>query len=337
MILQSAAASPVQEKELLSSKVMRLEEKVSDLNLRLKYAQSDRERFLQEKLELTRRSQGLSLELEWAQRGREGFTDQVSDLHVELVEAKSQANRQDQEKVQMKEELIMLKQVNEKLTAELQQTQQKLQSTLDEFHHIQAEQKISSNLTAALEAEREKLLGEKELLMGSVEEDEKSKSLQELRSSKEQLEGDRDALHARCQTLEEALEQAHEQLGSQIQEQQQVTIYWKDRWHQAAVSLKNQEEQLEQERAQCQKAVDKNNALLQDCEMLGADTEELFELRTSLNSLKEEHNRLKQQMKEQEQSRHMEHLQSHIAINKNENPEVNLQLKELYSELQQAQ
>lgn len=128
-----------QEKELLSSKVLRLEEKVSDLTLRLKIAQSDKERYMQvrmvtvwyrsvaffpfiftvlfklpciqEKLELHRRTQELSLELERSQRGREGFNDQVSDLHIELVGAKAQANRQDQEKVQMKEELVMLKQV----------------------------------------------------------------------------------------------------------------------------------------------------------------------------------------------------------------------------------
>lgn len=66
---------------------------------------------IQEKLELHRRTQELSLELERSRRGREGFNDQVSDLHIELVGAKTQANRQDQEKVQMKEELVMLKQV----------------------------------------------------------------------------------------------------------------------------------------------------------------------------------------------------------------------------------
>ncbi|KAM4675963.1 uncharacterized protein O3C94_008594 [Discoglossus pictus] len=325
------------EKELLSSKVMRLEEKVSDLSLRLKVAQSDRERFLQEKLELNRRTQELSLELERAQRGREGFNDQVSDLHIELVGAKAQANRQDQEKVQMKEELIMLKQVNEKLTLELGQTQQKLQSSLDELHQLQAEQKISSNLTAALEAERAQLLGEKQVLMEAVEQDDGSQTNQELRSSQAQLQEERDALRTRCTTLEGALEQAHEQLGSQIQEQQQVTLYWKERWQQAAVSLKNAEEQVEQERAQCQKAADKNTELLQDCEILQADSEELCELRATVSSLKEENSQLKQQMKVKEQRRHLLSIQSHITSTENESPEaMNSKLEELYAELEQA-
>ncbi|XP_069812542.1 uncharacterized protein [Dendropsophus ebraccatus] len=248
------------EKELLSSKVLRLDEKVSDLTLRLKVAQADRERFLKEKLDLHQRTQELSLELERAQRGREGFNDQVSDLHIELVGAKAQANRQDQEKVQMKEELVILKQVNEKVTTELGQIQQRLHNALEELHQTQAEHKISSNLAAALEAERKQLLEEKQTLMAAMENDEDSQSVQELRASHTQLQEERDKLEARCHNLEMALEQAHEQLGSQIQEQQQVILYWKERWQQTAVNLKNTEELLEQERAQCQKASDKKES-----------------------------------------------------------------------------
>ncbi|KAM8973858.1 uncharacterized protein RCH25_019397 [Pelodytes ibericus] len=310
------------EKELLSSKVMRLEEKVTDLSLRLKIAQTDRERFLQEKLELHRRTQELSLELERTQRGREGFNDQVSDLHIELVGAKSQANRQDQEKVQMKEELVLLKQVNEKLTVELGQTQHKLQSCMDELHQIQAEQKISSNLTSALEAERAQLLTEKLLLEAAVEHDEETESVRELRSSHEQLQEERDELHTRCNTLEVALEQAHEQMGSQIQEQQQVTLYWKERWQQAALNLKNTEEKLEQVSTECQTITEKNNELLQDYEMLQADTEELCELKKTMNRLKEENNQLKKQMIEQEQNSRLQHIQTTMVSTPMENGSV---------------
>ncbi|KAM9311799.1 uncharacterized protein PAF06_009660 [Gastrophryne carolinensis] len=296
------------EKELLSSKAMRLEEKVSDLSLRLKIAQSDKERFMQEKLELHRRTQELSLELERAKRGHEGFNDQFSDLHIELVDAKAQANRQDQEKVQMKEELLMLKQVNEKMNTELGQTQQTLQGTLEELHQIQAEHKITSNLSDALEAERKQLLEEKQLLMAAVENDDESQLLQELRESQQQLHDERDKLNVRCSELEAALEQAHEQLGSQIQEQQQITLYWKERWQQTAVNLKNAEELLEQEKAQCRKAAERNTALLQDCEILQADREELPELQAAVSRLKEENSQLSQQMKEMEQTQHLQNL-----------------------------
>lgn len=77
------------------------------------------------------------------------------------------------------------------------------------------------------------------------------------RGSQEHLQEEKDKLHTRCRELEAALEQAHEQLGSQIQEQQQVTLYWKERWQQTAVNMKNVEELLEQEKFQCQKASEK--------------------------------------------------------------------------------
>ncbi|XP_075715542.1 uncharacterized protein LOC142750426 [Rhinoderma darwinii] len=357
------------EKELLSSKVLRLDEKVSDLTLRLNVAQTDRERFLKEKLELHRRTQELSLELERAQRGREGFNDQVSDLHIELVGAKAQANRQDQEKVQMKEELVILKQVNEKLTTELGQIQQSLQNALEELHQTQAEYKISSNFAAALESERKQLLEEKQTLMAAVETDEDSQSVQDLRASYTQIQEERDKLQICCQDLEVALEQAHEQLGSQIQEQQQVTLYWKERWQQTAVSLKNTEELLEQGRAQCQKSSNENTEFLQDWEILQTENEELCELRSTMSKLvidnyvqykadymyliltisanlpsgtvsqkyqlqlKDENNQLTKKVKELEQTIHLEHLYSPLKYSTEEDTD---QMKELYRELQKS-
>ncbi|XP_063305372.1 myosin-2 heavy chain-like isoform X2 [Pelobates fuscus] len=311
-----------EEKELLSSKVMRLEEKVSDLDVRLKLAQTDRERFLQEKLSLHRRTQELLLELERAKMGREGFNDQVSDLHIELVSAKAQANRQDQEKVQMKEELVLLKQVNEKLTVDLGQTQEKLQICMSELHQIQAEHKISKNLTAALEAERAQLLAEKQLLESSMENEEDSESVLELRSSHEQLQEERDTLRTHCNTLEVALEQAHEQMGSQIQEQQQVAMYWKERWQETALNLKNTEERLEHASSQCQKAADQNTGLLEDRGILQLDTEELSELRMTVSSLQEEIHLLQKQLKEQAESHQMQHLQSHLLSTRMQNGSV---------------
>lgn len=62
-------------------------------------------------MELHQQVQALTLQLEHAQRSQEGFNDQVSDLHVELVSTKAQANHQDQEKVRMKEKLETIQQV----------------------------------------------------------------------------------------------------------------------------------------------------------------------------------------------------------------------------------
>ncbi|XP_078541270.1 uncharacterized protein LOC144826621 isoform X2 [Lissotriton helveticus] len=253
--LRTAYSNTSLEKELLSSKAVRLEEKVADMAMRLKSAVSDRERFLQEKVELHKRSEELALELERAKRGREGFNDQVSDLHVELVGAKAQANRQDQEKIQMKEELVMYKQVHEKLSSELGQTQQKLKSTLDKLHQLEAEKKIFTNQVTALEAERAQLLGEKEVLMSVVEGDAPGqgdnmeslmKRCEELRVSQAELEKEKEALETRCEELRAAHQQKATEIASQLQDQQQVAQYWKERWQQAAVRLKTKEDELEE-------------------------------------------------------------------------------------------
>ncbi|XP_069480435.1 myosin heavy chain, cardiac muscle isoform-like isoform X2 [Ambystoma mexicanum] len=255
--LRTSYSNTSLEKELLASKAVRLEEKVADLSMRLKSAVSDRERFLQEKVELHQRAQELALELERAKRGREGFNDQVSDLHVELVGAKAQANRQDQEKVHMKEELVMYKQVHEKLSSELRQTKKKLETTLDQLHQLEAEKKIFANQVSALEMERAQLLGEKEVLMSVVEGDTPGHSqannleslaqqCEDLRMCQAQLEEEKEALQTRCEELRATQQQKQAEMVSQLQDQQQVAQYWKDRWQQAAVELKTKQGELEE-------------------------------------------------------------------------------------------
>ena len=66
---------------------------------------------LQEKVELHRQVQHLTSELECARKQQEGISEQVSALHSELLNTKTQANHQEKEKVLMKEELELTKQV----------------------------------------------------------------------------------------------------------------------------------------------------------------------------------------------------------------------------------
>lgn len=55
--------------------------------------------------------QSLELELQRSQLGREGFTQQVCDLHSELTQTKSQASQQQQSALLMKEELQSVREV----------------------------------------------------------------------------------------------------------------------------------------------------------------------------------------------------------------------------------
>ncbi|EMP30182.1 hypothetical protein UY3_12694 [Chelonia mydas] len=246
-----------------------------------------------EKVELHQQVQDLTLQLEHAQRSQEGFNGQVSDLHLELVNAKAQANRQDQEKVLMKEELVTLRQVNEKLSSELGQSHQRLETSLGQLHHLEAEKKILTNRIQALETERMQLLGEQEALKSEMQRDAGGQgndvaalqtTCEGLRASQSLLQVEKKALQARCMELEAVLRHKQEELCGQLAEQQQVSQHWKDRWNQVAVALKTKEEELEQAHVAHQSLSAKHTELLEDCELLQVDAEELAELRGTVRS-----------------------------------------------------
>nr|XP_033775796.1 centrosome-associated protein CEP250 isoform X2 [Geotrypetes seraphini] len=295
-----------------------------------------------EQVDLHQRERELSLQLEHAQRGKEGFSDQMSDLHMELVDAKAQANRQDQETIEMKEELLMVKAVNEKLSSELGQSSQKLEASLTQLHHLEAEKKIFTNQIAALETERTQLLGEKELLMSAMEGDAKSQGdkMQVLHESSRKLRAlqeEKEALQNHCVELEAAVGQMQDTLASQLQEQQHVSQYWKDRWQQAAVDLKTKEDELEKALLQHQSVSAKNMELLEDCEMLQADAEELSELRAVVQSLKEENRDLTRQLGEHHQITRLLQLQSSIAANSDmDSKMLTNELEALHKEMRQT-
>ncbi|XP_038274001.1 myosin-3-like isoform X4 [Dermochelys coriacea] len=346
--LQGAYNSTSQEKELLSSKVARLEERVSELTMKLKPGLSDRERFLKEKVELHQQVQHLTLQLEHAQRSQEGFNGQVSDLHLELVNAKAQANRQDQEKVLMKEELVTLRQVNEKLSSELGQSHQRLETSLGQVHHLEAEKKILTNRIQALETECMQLLGEQEVLKSEMQRDAGGQgndvaalqtTCEGLRASQSLLQVEKKALQARCMELEAVLRQKQEELCVQLAEQQQVSQHWKDRWNQVAVALKTKEEELEQAHVARQSLSAKHTELLEDCELLQVDAEELAELRGAVHSLKEENRDLMSQLREQQQAIQLLQLQQELATNTSvpgSGSERTSEQEALYKEIQET-
>ncbi|XP_074862701.1 uncharacterized protein LOC142019549 isoform X3 [Carettochelys insculpta] len=343
--LQAAYSSTSREKELLSSKAARLQERVSELTTKLKSALSDRERFLKEKVELCQQVQDLTLQLEHAQQSQEGFSSQVSDLHTELESARASSNHQDQERVQMKEELVTLRQVNEKLSSELGQSQERLETSLAQLHHLEAEKKILTDKIQALEAERVQLPGEQEALRSERQRDAGGQgndvaalqtACEGLRGSQFQLEAEKEALQVRCVELEAALQHKQEELLGQLTEQQQVAQHWKDKWHQVAMVLKTKEEELEQAHAAHRSLSAKHVELLEDCELLQVDVEELAELRGTVCSLKEENGGLVRQLREQEEASQLLQLQQEMATKAGSGSEKTSEQEALYKELQEA-
>ncbi|XP_078285843.1 uncharacterized protein LOC144610803 isoform X8 [Rhinoraja longicauda] len=288
-----------QARDLLAAKLERLEESVTNLKTKLEDVAADKDRFFQEKLDLHKCVQHLTLELERALRGREGFDDQVSDLHEELLTTKSQANRQDQEKVVLKEKLAATSQVNEKLSGELGELRQTLGLRQTRLHHLEAEKKLLVNQVQALDNERTQLVGENEELLaaGLVDNKAHREELQALKEDCTELRASEGLQRERSKGLEAELQQKVEELTMVTLEQGQVAQQWKERWHETSCALKAKEKELQL--AALRQLTKKEKAeLLGDCEIFSADLEELIELRTELARATAEKAQLRRQQEE---------------------------------------
>ncbi|XP_046890390.1 trichohyalin-like [Hypomesus transpacificus] len=253
------------ERDLLSTKVLRMEDSVEDLKAKMSGALSDKDRLLQEKADLHQKAQGLELQLERAQRGREGFTDQVCELHDQLAEAKASICKQGQETLLLTEELHSVREVNEKLKVELEMVKQKLETALIQQHELGAERVIHTNQIAALETERSQLIGEKEELLntlhqeGQEELDEVRRRCDQLREFQEALESDNHTLRDRGQHLEAELRERQQELQEKEAERQRMTAetaqstvelrgvasHWSDKWQEVALRLQSTQGELE--------------------------------------------------------------------------------------------
>ncbi|XP_072527657.1 uncharacterized protein [Salminus brasiliensis] len=260
------------EKDLLSTKALRLEDSLEDLKAKLSAALSDKDRLVQEKADLHQRTQSLKLQLQRAQLGREGFTEQVCELHSELTQAKSQASRQQQNTLLMKEELRSTKEVNERLSADLAAATERLQVTLKQLHELEAERLIHTNQITALETERLQLIGEKEEMMDVFDEgnQEELRELRErcyqLRELQETWKQEKQDLHAQCQGLEkkvqnmqaeyrckeEELQRLEVELEQEKEELKKVAAHWNERWLDMAMTLQSTQAELAETKKQPQ-------------------------------------------------------------------------------------
>lgn len=256
------------ERDLLTTKVLRLEDSVEDLKIKLTGAMSDKDRLLQEKADLHQHAQDLELQLERAQRGREGYTDQVCELSNQLAEAKAQTNRQGQETVQMKQDLLTVTEMNEKMTSELEMVKQRLESSLAQLHELGAERVIHTNQIAALETERSQLIGEKEELTSAIGRDgrqeeevtELRESCCQLSESQDALESENQRLHECCLKLEaellekeeglcqkgEELQQLEAESAQNMEELRGVASHWSEKWQDVAMALQSTQAELEE-------------------------------------------------------------------------------------------
>ncbi|KAI7811914.1 putative trichohyalin-like, partial [Triplophysa rosa] len=253
------------ERDLLSTKTQRLEDSQNDLKTKLSGALMDKDRLIQEKTELHQRVQALELQLQREQRGKQSFNEQVCELHTELSQAKNQASKQKKDTIHTKEELLSVRELNEKLSYDLTRATERLQVTLKQLHELEANKLIQTNQIAALETERLKLIGENEELRKNVNngfQDEirelKDKCCQQ-RELLDNLKLENQNLQVKCQDLEkkvqtveaeynlkeEGLQYAGAGFEQEKEELRKVAAHWNERWLDVSMTLCTTQAQLE--------------------------------------------------------------------------------------------
>ncbi|CAM4734808.1 unnamed protein product [Leuciscus chuanchicus] len=257
------------EKDLFTTKTQRLEDNLNDLKVKLSGALMDKDRLVQEKAELHQRIQTLDLQLQREQRSKQGFNEQVCELHSEISQAKSQANKQKIETMLMKEELLSIKELNEKLSSDLTKATERLQVTLNQQHELEAQKLIQTNQIAALETERLQLIGEKEEQRKTFDDGlhEKIRELGERYQHRElqgNLEQENHTLQLKCQDLEKNVqileaeykqkEEEHQCMRAEFEQEKgelrKVAAHWNERWLDVAMMLCSTQEELDELRSQ---------------------------------------------------------------------------------------
>ncbi|XP_059391678.1 myosin-9-like [Carassius carassius] len=260
------------EKDLFSTKTQRLEDNLNDLKIKLSGALMDKGCLVQEKAELHQRVQALDLQLQREQRSRQGFSEQVCELHAELSQAKSQTDKQKMETMLMKEELLSIKELNEKLSSDLTKATERLQVTLNQLHELEAEKLIQTNQIVALDTERLQLIGEKEELRKTFDDGLHEKMIElgerfcQHRKLKDNLEQENQALQLKCQDLEKKVqiseagykhkeEEQHQMRAESEQEKEELrklAAHWNERWLDVAMTLCSTQTELNELKSQQQ-------------------------------------------------------------------------------------
>ncbi|XP_058624063.1 early endosome antigen 1 isoform X2 [Onychostoma macrolepis] len=306
------------EKDLFSTKTRRLEDNLNDLKVKLSGALMDKDHLVQEKAELHQRIQALDLQLQREQRSKQGFTEQVCELHHELSQAKSQTNKQKMETMLMKEELLSIKELNEKLSSDLTKATERLQVTLNQLHELEAEKLIQTNQIAALETERLQLIGEKGELRKTFDDGLHEKMIElgerccQHRESQDSLEQENQTLQLKCQDLEKKVQILEAGYKHKEEEQQQMkaaferekeelrklAAHWNERWLDVAMTLCSTQAELDELKSQ-QRVND--NVSLEDVD--GELVQVKAELLKVRDMLKIRDTELAEQLQEQQSAR----------------------------------
>ncbi|KAG7231098.1 hypothetical protein INR49_027138, partial [Caranx melampygus] len=245
------------EKAILSTQVLKLEDNIKELKAKLTWALSGKDQLIQEKADLHQRAQVLELHQERTHSGLEGCK---SDEHE--VNAESHNHKQDQQTSLKDEKSQALREVNKKLTCELEMIKQKLEISQTQLQELTEERAINTKQIRDLEANRSELVTQIEELQSKTNQGEcemKEKCYQ-LRHSMEALELEKQKLQDQCLCLEAELLEKEEKLqllekeyqqqdavrSKNIEELKAVASHWTEKWQKVALTLQATQEELKE-------------------------------------------------------------------------------------------
>ncbi|KAM9753439.1 uncharacterized protein ACNS7B_006723 isoform 2-T2 [Menidia menidia] len=245
------------DKAVLSTQVLKLEDSMKELEAKLIKALREKDHLIQEKEDLLQRLRVLELQLDGGING--SSSSEPNNTPASAVGH----NTQDQETV--KEETQSLREVNDKLRAELEKMVQSLDLSQSQLQELQEEKMSNSKQITDLKEQCALLLLEKQELVlkmnpggNEVQRQTKKNSCQHSESM-EPLEVERQKLQDQCLCLEAQVQEREDLLRLQeeeyrkrdkmreqhIDELKAVTSHWAAKWQQVALALQSTQEELE--------------------------------------------------------------------------------------------
>ncbi|XP_070827980.1 golgin subfamily A member 6-like protein 6 [Chaetodon trifascialis] len=249
------------EKAIMSTQVLKLEDDIKELKAKLTGPLPDKDHLIQEEAGVQQGAQVLELQPKSNQQHSESC-----EVFAIQTNTESHNDKQDQETV-----LMALRELNEKLTCELDVIKQKLNTSQSQLEEITAERIIASKQVTDLEAQCSQLIREQEELrkINEEEQTEMKEKCCQLRESLQVLELEKLKLQDRCLCLEAEVFEKEEKLHLQEEEHRKqdaarvqnteelkaVVRHWTEKWQTVALTLQSTQEELKELKKNSRKEV----------------------------------------------------------------------------------
>ncbi|KAI8480248.1 hypothetical protein Bbelb_420010 [Branchiostoma belcheri] len=310
-----------QERDSLFSRTSRLEDVLADAKSKLASVTAEKDRLFQEKIDLHQKVQKMTVDKEQLMKAKHSVEEQCTELHVDLAQAKLSADKNNQEKLRVEQELNAVKKVSEDLSSELSMVKHNLEKAQELNKQLESSKRLAAQQQLMLEGELKRVTQDKDLLNKSFERlkkeqeadrerwDEQQRNLretlQELRDNKQQLD-------TRTRELEKKLSLANEEHQYTMGQIQAECAEWRDTCERLTGMLERKEDEARNLQQKLQDIQEKNSALRMEQQLRTMKEAELTEAQQEIDRLGEEKQRLQQENVENQQVIRLLEMQKNI-------------------------